>query len=687
MAQTYIAYADSPNGLVNFSLERGNRKYLGRFVDRNRDVVQDAINAPVVAGDGRNLLLNSQVERTTNINDDKFLSYDSSMLLDASEEFTLSFDAILVEDLSADEPKVTPFYPSGTAVYGTDIPITATWVRYSQTMPLDVHSYSNLAIHSNVGIGDEFQCIFTAKNIKLERGDTATPWTPAPEDMLAELDAKIIDPTSYQWKIIRNSTNADWWSNLGVVRTKAVITMADDTVIEIYDTDYIKSWSVTQDLSSSDDAPVFDFVSDRLEMTLYSLDNDFNPFAENSQYYGKFVLGTRISLFVKVDYLGNGDELNWDFLDEYKVAEIEVGDTSTEVHVLAYDCGYDGIENSKQQALLPLRYVNEPDDIVAFLEDVFPDHDFALGFALAVEDINTSFEDLTINEVLDDIGDMTIDEFNAETVDESWKDPSITPKMLFPLENKYLTMNELLLALGYFAECKGNTINLRSFDNIKRANLDSDNIVTASPIQSLAQQFDDSIVRWNEVGLKQGAEIASLLVDFKIAGEKIYSSISYNGYINRLEGVICTSSDNSSITDVNLSKVYSNALTLGITNERSGEVDVKIRAEAITLNEILEGELDNSKDIYEIEGVYIQTEERAKKIKEKIDQFITTQNKYIDVEILFNPLLQLAWQMQCKHSDYDVDMKGYIVRQTLEVSDSAPAGRHSVTLLNREAVL
>ena len=48
MAQTYIAYADSPNGIVNFSLERGNRKYLGRFVDRNRDVVQDADRKSVV---------------------------------------------------------------------------------------------------------------------------------------------------------------------------------------------------------------------------------------------------------------------------------------------------------------------------------------------------------------------------------------------------------------------------------------------------------------------------------------------------------------------------------------------------------------------------------------------------------------------------------------------------------------
>ena len=606
MAQTYIAYADSPNGLVNFSLERGNRKYLGRFVDRNRDVVQDAINAPVVAGDGRNLLLNSQVERTTNINDDKFLSYDSSMLLDASEEFTLSFDAILVEDLSTDEPKITPFYPPGTAVYGTDIPITATWVRYSQTMPLDVHSYSNLAIHSNVGIDDEFQCIFTAKNIKLERGDTATPWTPAPEDMLAELDAKIIDPTSYQWKIIRNSTNADWWSNLGVVRTNAIITMADNTIIEIYDTDYIKSWSVTQDLSSGNDKPVFDFVSDRLEMTLYSLDNDFNPFAENSQYYGKFGLGTRIDLYTKVDYLGNGDELDWDKIGEFKVAEVEVSSNGTEANILAYDFGFDGIENSKQQILAPLRDIETSADIEDFFDDIFPDYNIFIQSGV-----------------------------------------NVLPRKLFSLENKLATMNEFLAALLCFSRCSDNNIIIRTFDNIQRGTLDKTNIVSLSPEQSLSKQYKGSVVRWNEIGLQSGTEIISILADFATAGQKVYNNVSFDGYINKLEETVCTSSDGSDIVDASISNVYSNALSLNLQNQKAGLVDVKVRAETISFNEILEGTLDSSEDTYELNNKYIQTKHHAELVRAKLNKFVTTKNQHCTVGLLFNPLLKLASLVKC----------------------------------------
>ncbi len=485
----------------------------------------------------------------------------------------------------------------------------------------------------------------------------------------------------------RHSTNADWWSTQGVIRSWAKLTLADKSTIDVYGTDYIKSWRVVQDLSSGNDKPVFDFVSDRLELTLYSLDNDFNPFAENSQYYGKFGLGTRIDLYTKVDYLGNGDELDWDKIGEFKVAEVEVSPDGTEANILAYDFGFDGIENSKHQALMPLRYVRDPDDIIAFLEDVYPDHNFELGFALVVDDINADFEDMTINDVLDEIGDMTINEFNATTYDDSWQDLSLGPKTLFPLENKLMIMNEFLLAYGYFAQRDGNTIYLRSFDNIKRANLDESNIVSASPMLSLTQQYDDSVVKWNEVGLEKGAEVASLLVDFKAAEERVYSGIAYSGYINRLEGIICSSTDGTGVTDVSTTKVYSNALTLKVTSDKAGEVDVKVRAEAITLNEILEGEMDNSKDIYEVDGKYIQTGEQAERIKGKIDQFIGTRNKYIDAEILFNPLLRSAWQVRCKHSDYDVDMYGFIVGQVMEVSDDAPAGRHSVVLLNREAVL
>lgn len=444
----------------------------------------------------------------------------------------------------------------------------------------------------------------------------------------------------------RNSTNADWWSTLGVIRSKAVLTLIDNTVVEVYGTDYIKSWKVTQDLSSGNDKPVFDFVSDKLEMTLYSLDNDFNPFAEDSQYYGKFVLGVKVKMFVKVDFLGHGDELNWDEIGEFKVAEINVSDTGTECEILAYDSGFEGIEKSKQQIYAPMRDIESSADVESFFDDIFPDYNVFIQSG----------------------------------------SPHL-PLKLFPLENKLITMNEFLASLFCFSRCSGQNIYIRSFDNIQKASLDVTNIVSLSPQQSLVRKYDSSVVKWNEIGLQSGTEIVSLIADFDAPGEKVYSNISFSGYVNKLEETVCTSSDGSDVVDARVSNVFSNALTLKVENAEAGEVDVKINAETIAFNEILEGTLDNAGDLYELKNKYIQTKPHAEAIKAKLDRFITTKNQYCGAEIRFNPIIQLAWLVSCAHDEYGVDMNAYVVEQTLEVSDSAPAGRQTLMLLNKEAVL
>ncbi|MFA5448824.1 MAG: hypothetical protein WC292_00060 [Clostridia bacterium] len=446
----------------------------------------------------------------------------------------------------------------------------------------------------------------------------------------------------------RNSTNLDWWSNLGVVRSKAVITLADSTVIEVYGTDYIQKWKVTQNISSDKDRPVFDFVSDKLEMTLYSLDNDFNPFAESSQYYGKFILGAKIDLFVKVDYLDEeADKLNWDALGKYKIAEIDISPTGTEANILAYDYGYDGIENSKQKVLAPLRKVESREDLFYFLADVLPDY----GFSIPPPE-----------EVI------------------------ALPKRLFSLENKLDTINELLAALYCFSRCDGNNISIGTFDDTKKGSLDNSNIISLTPEQSLVNQYDSSVVLWNEIGLKQGTEIASLDVEFGESGEVVYSDMTFDGYINRIEEIICVSTDGTSMVDVSVVDIYSNIITLALENNGAGTATVKIKAETLTFNTVSEGQTDNSENICEIKNTFIQTKEHAGLIKDKLDNFITTNNKYCGAEIRFNPLLQLGFLVDCVHENYDVDMEAYVVEQTLEVSDGSPAGRHSVKLLNKEAM-
>lgn len=447
----------------------------------------------------------------------------------------------------------------------------------------------------------------------------------------------------------RNSTILDWMSNLGVIRSKAVITLADSTTVEVYGTDYIQKWSVSQSMSSDKDKPVFDFVSDRLEMTLYSLDNDFNPFAESSQYYSKFILGVKIVLFVKVDYLDEeADQLNWDKIGEFKVAGIDVSPTGTEAYILAYDYGYDGIENSKQKVLVPLRKITSRNDLFSFLEDVLPDY----GHSIPPPEKMIAL-----------------------------------PKRVFSLENKLETINELLAALYCFSRCVGDTIYIKTFDDdIKNGALDESNIVSLTPEQSLINQYNDSVVQWSEIGLEQGTEIASLDVEFGASGEVIYKEMVLDKYINKIEEIVCVSADSTNVIDVNVLGVYSNIITLALESSGAGSATVKVKAETLTFNEISEGQADNAEDICEIKNVFIQTKEHAELIKTKLDNFITTKNKYCGAQIRFNPLIQLGWLVDCVHENYGVDMEAYVVEQTIEISDAAPAGRHSVTLLNKEAI-
>ena len=643
MNRTYFAYANSPDGQTDFSLTRGDHLYYGRFTDTDRDGLQSAVDASVVVGGGRNLVLLGDAVKTPP-GGSWTVGYDLSPAASEGELYTVSAD-ILLDTASTETPRVVFGYsPSATYSDLTHI-ITDSWERYADSgLPGLGIDQDKIVLDGRKEAG--YECTFQVKNVKLELGPTATPWTPAPEDVLAELDGKINDPDSYEWEEIRASTNEDWWSTLGVIRSKAVITLADATKVEVYGTDYIQGWEITQNLSSGKDMPVFDFVSDRLEMTLYSLDNDFNPFAEDSQYYGQFVLGTEVEFFVRVDYLGHGDELKWDAVGKFKIAEITVSDTGTECYVLAYDYGYEGIEQSEQQILAPLKLVESSTDVADFFGYVFP------GYTIFIKEGITNL-----------------------------------PKQLFPLEDKLTTINEFLAALYCFSQCDGNEITIATFDETLRANLDEGNIVALSPEQSLVQQYDSSVVKWHELGMEQGTDVVTLTAEFDEPGEVIYQHVTIDdGYLHRLEETTCFSSDGSDVLGVVVSDVYANALTLAIENDSTGEVEITVKAETVVFNEITEGDLDNAENVCELSNKFIQTKAHAETIKNKLDQFITTRNKYCEAAIRFNPLLPLAGLVDCVHVDFNVDMEAYIVGQSFGISDDAPSGRHTLTLLNKEAV-
>ena len=138
---------------------------------------------------GRNLYLNSELEQSTT----RFLSlitYD--IFADyIGEEVTISFDAMILEGGTSRELQLYGYQSNGISI-GEVFKFTPTteWTRFSFTTPIKDwgilnETYTPGAIGIYDWAGDNSYAI---RRIKMELGNRATDWTPAPEDMATSDD-------------------------------------------------------------------------------------------------------------------------------------------------------------------------------------------------------------------------------------------------------------------------------------------------------------------------------------------------------------------------------------------------------------------------------------------------------------------------------------------------------------------
>ena len=149
---------------------------------------------------GRNYILNSSEEKTvnktnasTNVYIDYYLTDSFKQLDDSITEYTISLDIKAVNPASL----IVDFYvrnSTGT-IYTTevflDLTITNTmYKRVSRTVHMPTQLTHAIADHVRVrGRGGTGQIY--VKNIKIEQGNKATDWTPAPEDLYSYTDNSI----------------------------------------------------------------------------------------------------------------------------------------------------------------------------------------------------------------------------------------------------------------------------------------------------------------------------------------------------------------------------------------------------------------------------------------------------------------------------------------------------------------
>lgn len=142
---------------------------------------------------GRNLLINSKAPRNIK---GQYLAYEFATRIYTEGEFVLSFDAVTIQKPLGGLMRV--LFGHQTAFQKYDSIVWEEGKRHYQIV-LNVQKNSNytggansIYIYPNADYENPQKTSdcgeFTLLNVKLERGNVATDWTPAPEDLLAELD-------------------------------------------------------------------------------------------------------------------------------------------------------------------------------------------------------------------------------------------------------------------------------------------------------------------------------------------------------------------------------------------------------------------------------------------------------------------------------------------------------------------
>ena len=107
-------------------------------------------------------------------------------------------------------------------IYGTTIPVTNEWSKHILTF---------IALEKDVSICFDTASTYFIYNPKLEIGNTATDWTPAPEDIDDKLNAtvEVSNSTTEQLNILRNTVSELYIETDGITATvnDAVTTLGD----------------------------------------------------------------------------------------------------------------------------------------------------------------------------------------------------------------------------------------------------------------------------------------------------------------------------------------------------------------------------------------------------------------------------------------------------------------------------
>lgn len=146
---------------------------------------------------GRNLYPDSERERTS----ERFMDLATYIIFAdfIGREVTISFDVMILEGGTSRKLMMYPYQNNGISIAGTyEFTPTTAWQRFSYTTTIKdwgiqnvTYTPGSIGIYDYAGINS-----YAIRKIKMELGNRATDWTPAPEDMATGDDLENVQSSA-----------------------------------------------------------------------------------------------------------------------------------------------------------------------------------------------------------------------------------------------------------------------------------------------------------------------------------------------------------------------------------------------------------------------------------------------------------------------------------------------------------
>lgn len=260
---TLVASAINMNGLVTFSgLNTDAKNEIGK-------VAQSKVDGLGIGG--RNLIINSNLSRTlTNVTNDgcsnmtvvsdsvyghalKFTAVNQRRVFWATSNVWVKGETYVVSFVAKSSVAGQKIRPSRSiADWGDDVTLTTSYARYTTKITSwDTNAGGTLSFSCTNAVGD-----ITITNVKLEVGNKATDWTPAPEDYLPQANLVSNWTTNTTWidggKIYTGSITADKIAT-DAIRSKNYVANSTGSFLNLkdgsFDSKYLK-WDASGNITA-----------------------------------------------------------------------------------------------------------------------------------------------------------------------------------------------------------------------------------------------------------------------------------------------------------------------------------------------------------------------------------------------------------------------------------------------------